>query len=113
MLMPSIFGENLFDDFFNDFPFYDYDKEMKNTEKKLYGRKASHVMKTDIRELDNGYEVVVDLPGFTKDEVQATLENGYLTTVQRKVLTKTRKKKRAAATSVKSVTQVHAAEASM
>ena len=52
MLMPSIFGENLFDDFFNDFPFYDYDKEMKNTEKKLYGRKASHVMKTDIRELD-------------------------------------------------------------
>ena len=74
MLMPSIFGENLFDDFFNDFPFYDYDKEMKNTEKKLYGRKASHVMKTDIRELDNGYEVVVDLPGFTKDEVQATLE---------------------------------------
>ena len=37
MLMPSIFGENLFDDFFNDFPFYDYDKEMKNTEKKLYG----------------------------------------------------------------------------
>ena len=52
---------------------------MKNTEKKLYGRKASHVMKTDIRELDNGYEVVVDLPGFTKDEVQATLENGYLT----------------------------------
>ena len=31
MLMPSIFGENLFDDFFNDFPFYDYDKEMKNT----------------------------------------------------------------------------------
>ena len=79
MLMPSIFGENLFDDFFNDFPFYDYDKEMKNTEKKLYGRKASHVMKTDIRELNNGYEVVVDLPGFTKDEVQATLENGYLT----------------------------------
>ena len=110
MLMPSIFGENLFDDFFNDFPFYDYDKEMKNTEKKLYGRKASHVMKTDIRELDNGYEVVVDLPGFTKDEVQATLENGYL---PRKVSTKTRKKKRAAVTSAKSVTQVHAAEASM
>ena len=68
---------------FNDFPFYDYDKEMKNTEKKLYGRKASHVMKTDIRELNNGYEVVVDLPGFTKDEVQATLENGYLTKIGR------------------------------
>ena len=36
MLMPSIFGENLFDDFFNDFPFYDYDKEMKNTEKTVW-----------------------------------------------------------------------------
>ena len=93
MLMPSIFGENLFDDFFNDFPFYDYDKEMKNTEKKLYGRKASHVMKTDIRELDNGYEVVVDLPGFTKDEVQATLENGYLTISAEKGLDKDEKEK--------------------
>ena len=59
MLMPSIFGENLFDDFFGDFPFY-YDKDMKNVEKKLYGRKASHVMKTDIKETDNGYELVVD-----------------------------------------------------
>ena len=38
----GILEKNLFDDFFNDFPFYDYDKEMKNTEKKLYGRKASH-----------------------------------------------------------------------
>ena len=93
MLMPSIFGENLFDDFFNDFPFYDYDKEMKNTEKKLYGRKASHVMKTDIRELDNGYEVAVDLPGFTKDEVQATLENGYLTISAEKGLDKDEKEK--------------------
>mgnify|MGYP000287923167 CR=1 FL=1 len=86
---------------------------MKNTEKKLYGRKASHVMKTDIRELDNGYEVVVDLPGFTKDEVQATLENGYLTISAEKGLDKDEKEKRAAVTSAKSVTQVHAAEASM
>ena len=87
MLMPSIFGENLFDDFFGDFPFY-YDKDMKNVEKKLYGRKASHVMKTDIKETDNGYELVVDLPGFTKDEVQATLENGYLTISAEKGLDK-------------------------
>ena len=72
---------------------YDYDKEMKNTEKKLYGRKASHVMKTDIRELDDGYEVVVDLPGFTKDEVQATLENGYLTISAEKGLDKDEKEK--------------------
>ena len=62
-------------------------------EKKLYGRKASHVMKTDIRELNNGYEVVVDLPGFTKDEVQATLENGYLTISAEKGLDKDEKEK--------------------
>ena len=77
MLMPSIFGENLFDDFFNDFPFYYDDKAMKDTEKKLYGKRASHVMKTDIKEMDNGYQLVVDLPGFTKDEIKASLENGY------------------------------------
>ena len=49
MLMPSIFGENLFDDWFDEFPFYDFDKSMKNTEKKLYGKKASRIMKTDIK----------------------------------------------------------------
>ena len=53
MLMPSIFGENLFDDFFGDFPFYYDDRAMKDTEKKLYGRRASHIMKTDIKETDN------------------------------------------------------------
>ena len=55
MLMPSIFGENLFDDFFGDFPFYYDDRAMKDTEKKLYGRRASHIMKTDIKETDKGY----------------------------------------------------------
>ena len=78
MLMPSIFGEDLFDDFFDDFPFYE-DKAERRLEKKLYGRRAQNLMKTDIREMDNGYEVVIDLPGFKKDEVKASLDNGYLT----------------------------------
>ena len=52
MLMPSIFGENLFDDFFGDFPFYYDDRAMKDTEKKLYGRRASHIMKTDIKAMN-------------------------------------------------------------
>ena len=56
MLMPSIFGENLFDDFFNDFPFYD-DKAGQKIEKKLYGRHGQNLMKTDIKELDDGYEL--------------------------------------------------------
>ena len=91
MLMPSIFGENLFDDFFDSFPFYDNDA--KNVEKKLYGRKAAHMMKTDIKEKADGYELVMDLPGFTKDEIQATLENGYLTIQAEKGLDKDEKEK--------------------
>ena len=93
MLMPSIFGENLFDDLFNDFPFYYDDKAVKDTEKKLYGKRASHVMTTDIKEMDNGYELVVDLPGFTKDEIKASLENGYLTISAEKGLDKDEKEK--------------------
>ena len=77
MLMPSIFGEDLFDDFMRDFPFSD--KDMKRMERKLYGHHGKNMMKTDIKELNNGYELEMDLPGFTKDEVKASLENGYLT----------------------------------
>ena len=77
MLMPSIFGENLFDDLF-DFPFYD-DRNEQKAEKKLYGRHARNLMKTDIKEMDNGYQLIIDLPGFKKEEIHAALENGYLT----------------------------------
>ena len=92
MLMPSIFGENLFDDFFGDFPFYD-DRDMRNVEKKLYGKRAGRVMKTDIKETDKGYELEIDLPGFSKDEIKASLENGYLTISAEKGLDKEEKEK--------------------
>lgn len=78
MMMPSIFGEDLFDDFMKDFPFYN-DRDMKRLEKKLYGHRSGHLMKTDIRELDNGYELEMDLPGFAKEDVKASLKDGYLT----------------------------------
>jgi HSP20 family molecular chaperone IbpA len=79
MLVPSIFGENLFDDFFDfGFPFYD-EKAQNRAEKKLYGRHAQNLMKTDIKEQEDGYKMMIDLPGFKKEEVQASLENGYLT----------------------------------
>ena len=93
MLMPSIFGENLFDDFFGDFPFYYDDRAMKDAEKKLYGHKANHVMKTDIKEMNNGYELIVDLPGFKKDEVQVQLKDGYLVLSAAKGLDKDEKDK--------------------
>ena len=78
MLMPSIFGENLFDDFFRDFPVFD-DKAERKAEKKLYGRHAQNLMKTDIKEMKDGYEREIDLPGFKKDEITVSLEDGNLT----------------------------------
>ena len=90
MLMPSIFGENLFDEFFNDFPFYD-DRAQKDIEKKLYGRHSKNLMKTDIKESDTGYELIMDLPGFKKDEIKVSLENGYLTISAAKGLDKDKK----------------------
>ena len=92
MMMPRLFGEDLFDDFMRDFPFYD-DKDEKRIEKKLYGRRGKNLMKTDIRETDGSYELDVDLPGFKKDEIQASLENGYLTISAAKGLDKDEKDK--------------------
>ena len=78
MLMPSIFRENLFDDWF-DFPDFPDFGDFGKTERKLYGRHADRLMKTDVREQDDHYEVDIDLPGFAKDEIKLELNNGYLT----------------------------------
>ena len=84
-MLPSIFGEDLFDDWMNDyFPFgRDFDKEFSKalapTERALYGKHAKNMMKTDVRETDDSYEVDMDLPGFKKDEVKVQLADGYLT----------------------------------
>ena len=75
-MLPSIFGENLFDDFFAA-PF-----GLMNTgrtDEALYGKHARNMMKTDVRETENSYELDVDLPGFKKDEITADLKDGYLT----------------------------------
>ena len=96
MLRPSIFGENLFDDFFNDwnnFPFFN-DKEEKRLEKKLYGHRAKDLMKTDIRETKDAYELAVELPGFKKEEVKVSLEDGYLTIQAEKGLEQDEKEKK-------------------
>ena len=76
MLMPSIFNNNLFDDFF-DFPFYD-DKADRKIQRKLYGHHAGNLMKTDIKEKKDGYELEIDLPGFKKEDVKIQLKDGYL-----------------------------------
>ena len=87
MLMPSIFGENLFNDDWMDFGFPEVDKA-------LYGKHANNVMKTDVKETDTGYEVDIDLPGFKNDEINAQLDNGYLTISAAKGLDKDEKDKK-------------------
>ena len=74
-MLPSIFGENLFDDFFTT-PF---DMMMPRGRDPLYGKHAKNLMKTDVRETDNTYELDVDLPGFKKEDVSVELKDGYLT----------------------------------
>ena len=91
MLMPSIFGENLFDDDWMDFPF---ERDFWGRKNPLYGKNAKNMMKTDIREHDGGYELDVDLPGFKKDEISVELENGYLTISAAKGLDKDEKDKK-------------------
>ena len=68
MMMPSIFGENLFDDFMED--------AFKSP---IFGKREKNLMKTDIRQNDNGYELDMDLPGFKKDEITVNLRDGYVT----------------------------------
>lgn len=74
-MMPSIFGENLFDDFFDD----DFSMFPALTGRNpLYGKHAKNLMKTDVRETENTYELDIDLPGFKKDEINIDLKDGYL-----------------------------------
>ena len=90
MMMPSIFGENLFDDFMNDFAF----PAFEDVDKELYGKHAKNLMKTDVKDTENGYEVDIDLPGFKKDEIKVKLEDGVLTISAAKGLDKDEKDKK-------------------
>ena len=85
-MVPSIFGENLFDEFWND-PF-DMDRMLPRGRDPLYGKHSKNLMKTDVRETEGSYELDVDLPGFKKDEVNVELNNGYLTIEAAKSLDK-------------------------
>lgn len=67
MLMPRLFNENLFQNFF-DFPFADFGSYQE-----------TGLMSTDVKEGDQGYEVTMNLPGVQKEDVKAELQDGYLT----------------------------------
>ena len=74
MLVPSIFGERFFDDFDRMFTFPDVPERRAKVSPRDMG-----LMKTDIRETEDGFEIEMDLPGYTKDEVTAEIKDGYLT----------------------------------
>ena len=88
MMMPSLFTENLFDDFFNDF-----DEDFFGKKNPLYGKHARNMIKTDVRETDTTYEVDVDLPGCKKEDINVNYENGYLKISTSKGLDKDEKDK--------------------
>ncbi len=71
MLMPSIFGESLIDDFFDDLA-----RPARAVTR--YNTPSNNVMRTDIKENEGGYELAIDLPGYKKEDVKAELKDGYL-----------------------------------
>ncbi len=90
MLLPSIFGENLLDDWM-DFPKF---TDFGDIDRKLYGKRAAQVMKTDVHEKEDSFELDIDLPGFKKEEISLTLEDGYLSVSAAKGLDKDEKDNR-------------------
>ena len=68
MLMPSIFGESLIDDFF-DYPKEKYSFRTSN---------ANGLMKTDIKESKDAFELSIAVPGVNKEDITAELHEGYL-----------------------------------
>ena len=78
MLLPAVFHENLFDDWFDPF-FEGLDRELNRETRNTFGKRAANMMKTDVKEVEGGYEMDVDLPGCKKEDVQMQLQDGYLT----------------------------------
>ena len=96
---PAIFGESLMDEWMNDFDreFSQMDREFNRgfgKKSPLFGKHAANLMKTDVRENEHEYELNVELPGFHKEDVELTLENGYLTITAAKGLDKDEKDKK-------------------
>ncbi len=43
-----------------------------------------HDLRTNIKETDTGYELEVEIPGYAKDEIKVSLDDGYLTVAAKK-----------------------------
>ena len=83
-MLPSIFGESLLDDIWGS----GFDRDWMAADRELYGKHAKNLMKTDVRETADGYEMDIELPGFKKEDINVDLKDGYLTVTAQKTLDK-------------------------
>ncbi|MBQ9326317.1 MAG: Hsp20/alpha crystallin family protein [Clostridia bacterium] len=84
--LPSVFNDglmNVLDEFDQDF-FHDF----RDMDRALYGKHAQRMMKTDVKEMNDHYDVDIELPGFSKDTIHLELDSGYLTVSADKSLEK-------------------------
>ncbi len=93
LYLPTVFNGNLLNNSFDDW-MDDFDHEFFGRKNPLYGHNAKNLMRTDVRELDDHYELDIDLPGFNKEQITLDLENGYLTIKASKGLDKEEKDKK-------------------
>ena len=89
-MLPMMLSENLFDDLFNDA----FNRNLWNADRVLYGKNANRMMKTDVHETENEYELAIDLPGFKKEEISIELKDGYLTITAAKGVDKDEEEKK-------------------
>lgn len=101
MLMPSIYGKDLFEDLFD-----------RSFGRPFAGFKADQMMRTDVKDTENGYEVTIDMPGVKKEDIKAELKDGNLT-ISAVSGTATMRKMKMEPISGESVTAAPAAEAFM
>ncbi len=87
MLLPRLFDDDLFNEM-DEMMRWPDERDFFGKHNPLYGKHAKNLMKTDVKETDEAYEVDVDLPGFKKDEITVALENGYLSISAAKSLDK-------------------------
>lgn len=94
LYLPGVFGESLMDEMLNDLVFHEeeFERALSTTRNPFGGKKARNLMKTDVREHDDSYEIDIDLPGFDKEDINLNLNDGYLTINAQKTQDKESKK---------------------
>ncbi len=70
-MLPSVFGENVFDQLMNP----SFDRDLFSHD---FGSHKVNLMKTDVKENDEAYEMTIDLPGYHKEDIDVQFDKGML-----------------------------------